>query len=107
MDTLGAMTFVTPAGALISTAVSNATRNNIDEAKKVLVVNGDNKKKQIYILNAATSVLEASFTLPRFNSVTFIKKSTHTVYGLNIADGSGITNATNLTFQKVHSNHAD
>ena len=107
MDTLGAMTFVTPAGALINTAVSNATRNNIGEAKKVLVVNGDNKKKQIYILNAAASVLEASFTLPRFNSVTFIKKSTHTVYGVNIADGSGITNATNLTFQKVHSNHAD
>ena len=106
MDTLGAMTFVTPAAALIGTAVSNATKNDIGEAEKVLVVNGDNKKKQIYILNAAESV-EASFTLPRFNSVTFIKKSTHTVYGVNIADGSGITNATNLTFQKVHSNHAD
>ena len=107
MDTLGAMTFVTPAGALIKTAVSDATKNDIGEAEKVLVVNGDNKKKQIYIVNAAATKVEASFTLPRFNSVTFIKKSTHTVYGLNIADGSGITNATNLTFQKVHSNHAD
>jgi len=106
MDTLGAMTFITPAGTVVNTAVSAATKNDIDKATKVLVVNGDNKKKTIYIANANNTATQASFMLPRFNSITFFKKSTHTVYGVN-QTAAGVASATNLTFQKVHSNHAD
>ena len=106
MDTLGAMTFITPAGAVVNTAVTAAAKNDINKATKVLVVNGDNKKKRIFIMNTEDTVLHASFLLPRFNSITFFKKSTHTVFGSNQTE-TGIANATNLTFQKVHSNHAD
>ena len=104
MDTLGATTFITPGGPPISTALEEADANTINSSNRVMVVNGDNKKKIVFINDASDNRI-ASFTLPRFNSVTFIKKTTDKVYGQNYAPLQGA--ATNLTFQQVHSRHAD
>lgn len=107
MDMLNSMTFITPAGAIFNSAINSTNSNNIATARRVLVANGDNKKKKIFI-NDANGNNIASFILPRFNSITFIKKSTDRVYGQNVVNtGDGFTNATNLTFQKVTTNHAD
>ena len=108
MNTLGETFAITPGGAAINTALELAAANSINEATRVMAVNGDNKKKVIYINDASDNKI-ASFSLPRFNAVTFIKKSTDKVYGNNFTSDTGITGApaTNLTFQKVHSRHAD
>jgi hypothetical protein len=105
MDILGSTLSFTPGGAAISTALEESAANTIDSSSRVMVVNGDNVKKVIYI-NDASDTKIASFSLPRFNSVTFIKKSTDKVYGQNFT-GAGKGAATNLTFQRVHSRHAD
>ena len=105
MDTLGTTTFITPGGPAISTALEEADANSINSSNQVMVVNGDNKKKVVFINDASDNRI-ASFTLPRFNSVTFIKKSTDKVYGQNFTS-AGAGAATNLTFQQVHSRHAD
>lgn len=104
MDTLGTTTFITPGGPAISTALDEADANSINSSNRVMAVNGDNKKKVIFINDASDNKI-ASFTLPRFNSVTFIKKTTDKVYGQNYAPNKGA--ATNLTFQQVISRHAD
>ena len=97
--------FITPAAALINSAVSEATSNSIDSSTRVMVANGDSVKKRIFITDSSGNLL-SSFTLPRFNVITFIKEKTSKVYGLNFPQGAtaGQT-ATNLTFQKVHTNH--
>ena len=105
MDTLGATLSITPGGTAISTALEESAANTIDSSTRVMAVNGDDKKKVIYMNDAADNLI-ASFTLPRFNSVTFIKKSTDKVYGQNFT-GAGKGAATNLTFQQVISRHAD
>lgn len=105
MDTLGATFAITPAAALITTALDEGNANNINSSNRVMAVNGDDKKKVVFINDASDNRI-ASFTLPRFNSVTFIKKSTDKVYGQNFTSSSP-TNATNLTFQQVNSRHAD
>lgn len=109
MDTLGAMTFITPAGAVINTAINDSTQSTVDSATRVMVVNGDNKKKKISITDATTNTVQYSFILPRFNTITFIKKANDTVFGLNFtsANAGYTSDATNLTFQKVHTNHAN
>ena len=104
MNTLGATFAITPGGAAISTATDEAVANSINSSNRVMAVNGDDKKKVVFINDASDNKI-ASFTLPRFNSITFIKKSTDKVYGQNYAPGKGT--ATNLTFQQVHSRHAD
>ncbi|HCY80899.1 MAG TPA: hypothetical protein DHV22_04465 [Xanthomarina gelatinilytica] len=107
MDMLNSMTFITPAGAIINTAENSSSSSDVGNARRVLVANGDNKKKKIFI-NDANGNNIASFILPRFNSITFIKKSTDKVYGQNVINtGAGFSDATNLTFQKVNTNHAD
>ena len=105
MDTLGATFSITPGGGAINTALSVAAADTINSSTRIMVVNGDDKKKVIYMNDAADNLI-ASFTLPRFNSVTFIKKSTDKVYGQNFTS-AGRGAATNLTFQQVHSRHAD
>jgi len=108
MNTLGAMTFITPAAALVNSALNVSNANDIDLADRVLVTNGDIHKKKITIINSSSEVV-SSFMLPRFNSITFIKNATDKVYGNHLTDAnSGFTNnATNLTFQKVQTTHAD
>ena len=104
MDTLGATFAITPGGAMITTALDEADANNINSSTRVMAVNGDDKKKVVFINDASDNRI-ASFTLPRFNAVTFIKNSTDKVYAQNYAPGKGT--ATNLTFQQVQSRHAD
>jgi len=105
MNTLGATFSITPASAAINTALEESAANTIGSSSRVMAVNGDNIKKVIYINDASDNRI-ASFTLPRFNAVTFIKKTTDKVYGQNFT-GAGKGAATNLTFQRVHSRHAD
>jgi hypothetical protein len=104
MDTLGATLSITPDGTAISTALDEVDANTINSSTRVMAVNGDDKKKVVFINDASDNMI-ASFTLPRYNSITFIKKSTDKVYGQNYAPGKG--SATNLTFQQVISRHAD
>ena len=104
MDTLGATFSITPGGGAINTALEESAANTIGSSTRVMAVNGDDKKKVIYMNDAADNLI-ASFTLTRYNSVTFIKKSTDKVYGQNFAPDKGT--ATNLTFQQVISRHAD
>jgi len=106
MNTLGATFFITPGGGAIKTALEESAADTINSSTRVMAVNGDNNKKVIYINDASDNMI-ASFTLPRFNSITFIKKSTDKVYGQNFPFAAGKVNATNLTFQQVHSHHAD
>jgi hypothetical protein len=108
MDTLGSITFITPAGALVDNAINSVSANNIDQATKVLVSNGDEKKKKITITNAAGLIL-SSFMLLRFNTVTIIKNPTDKIFANNFTDNNAgfSSNATNITFQKVNTNHAD
>jgi len=107
MYTLGETFAITPAAAAIKTALEESAANTIGSSSRVMAVNGDDKKKVIYINDASDNRI-ASFTLPRFNAVTFIKKTTDKVYGQNFpGQGAGKVNATNLTFQQVISRHAD
>ena len=104
MNTLGATFSITPGGAAISTALDEVDANTINSSNRVMAVNGDDKKKVVFINDASDNRI-ASFTLPRFNSITFIKKSTDKVYCQHYAPNKAT--ATNLTFQQVHSRHAD
>ena len=105
MDTLGETFAITPGGGAIKTALELAAADTINLSNRVMAVNGDDKKKVVFINDASDNRI-ASFTLPRFNAVTFIKESTDKVYGQNFTSNQA-TAATNLTFQQVVSRHAD
>jgi hypothetical protein len=98
----------TPIGNPISTAVTASARSNVNNAEKVLVINGNDKKKKISI-NYASGTEYASFILQRFQQITVIKKPTMTIYGMHISNSNaGFTaDASNLTLQKVIHYNAD
>ncbi len=93
----------------VSSAISYATRNNINNATKVLVVNGDDAKQLVRIQKAGapssgnSNGSFASFVLPRWQSFIVHKDATDTMFAQT--RGTGIDgaygDAINITFTKV------
>lgn len=82
----------------LTSADKLAGRNNIDNAKCVLVVNGADAKRVVFLTDAAGTA-KGSFTVPRYAMVKVIKDSTDTLYAAENAAGAG-TNIL-VTFTKI------
>jgi len=109
MDTPGHSYSFSPNETAVSSAINYAARNNVNNATKVLVVNGDDEKQLIHIQKAGASSGTnsngsfASFVVPRWQSFIVHKDATDTVFAQT--RGTGIDgaygDAINITFTKV------
>jgi hypothetical protein len=91
-----------PVGNVITTALNLANRTTVNDAEKVLVANGNEKSKKIFITDESMDEF-ASFILNRWQHIIVIKDKNHTIHGQQFRNNANgwIDNATNLTFQKI------
>lgn len=91
-----------PVGNVVTTALNFTNKTTINNAEKVLVANGNEKSKKIFIYNEFGGEF-ASFILNRWQHIIVIKDKNHTLYGQQFTSNhqGWSSDATNLTFQKI------
>ena len=90
---------INPLSTLV-TADKAAGAKNISNAGCVLVVNGADAKRVVFLTDA-NDVAIGSFTLPKFAMVKVVKKSTDKLYAAENLAGSGSTGDILVTFTKI------
>ena len=90
---------INPLSTLI-TANKVANANNISSAKCVLVVNGSDGKRVVFLTNAAGTAI-GSFTIPKYAMVKVVKESTDKLYAAENLAGSGNDADILVTFTKI------
>jgi len=90
---------INPLSTLI-TADKDGNANNISEARCVLVVNGSDGKRVVFLTDA-NDVAIGSFTLPRYAMVKVTKKSSEKLYAAENLQGHGTVGDILVTFTKI------
>ena len=90
---------INPLSTLV-TCDTAANANNISTALCVLVVNGSDTKRVVFLTDANDAAI-GSFTLPRYAMVKVTKKGTDKLYAANNLAGAGNVGDVLVTFTKI------
>ncbi|HCY80900.1 MAG TPA: hypothetical protein DHV22_04470 [Xanthomarina gelatinilytica] len=86
--------------APLTNANLNAGKSSISNAKCVLVVNGADSKRTIFLTDSGGTAI-GSFTLPRYAMVKVTKGKNELLYAAENAAGTGNPDSIFVTFTKI------